>query len=64
MNIKNLFIGISLVVMTFFGTYLLVPPPQTVSAANCATFNDVKRAVKSCMEGAVIHQDGVINTHC
>ena len=64
MNLRNLFFGVLLGSITFFGVCLLVPPPQTVSATKCATFIDVKRAVGSCMEGAVIHQDGVINTHC
>ncbi len=73
MNAKTLVLGIAIGGIVSFGTYFFLlpsqstfflPAPQSTSAySDCATYDDVVRAISYCMDAATIY-GGTISTYC
>ena len=67
LNVKTIVTAIVFGGTVSLGTYFLLPPPQNVYASNCATYNDVVMAIRTCLNGAQTDENfkgQLIATNC
>ena len=63
MNSKTLVTGAVVGILVYGGIYFLIPRPQAVQANGCADYDDVKRAIRYCLDDTRI-SGGKISTDC
>ena len=54
---KTLAMGIVMGGLVFFGTYFLLPPPQSAKASDCATSSDLDSAVSQIQSYIIIYSN-------
>ena len=57
LDAKTLVVGILMGGMVSFGTYFLLPPPQSAKASDCATTYDLDNAVSQIQQYIIIYSN-------